>query len=103
KEIGGIQKEFQESGERAEAPFEGEERTPVPVQTSHQSFSFRNKGKTTLSSKFSFFEGKEAVFEVKHRKRESGCIPLGTNRYAQWGWYYEDEVAHRVSRKLSSF
>lgn len=40
---------------------------------------------------------------VRHPRRECGCVPDGASDDAMWGWFYKDTIEHRVEVTLRPF
>lgn len=59
--------------------------------------------KRAIDPSFVELAGGDFVMRIRHKRRESGCYPLGASDDAMWGWYYEDEIAHEIPVKVAPF
>lgn len=78
------------------------ERIPLPRKIPLTSKEENNHNLKNNSS-FIFIPGGPFKIELEHKRRESGCYPLGGERRHLWGWNFEDIIKHSWNTSIASF
>ncbi|HXH73563.1 MAG TPA: SUMF1/EgtB/PvdO family nonheme iron enzyme [Bacteriovoracaceae bacterium] len=92
-----IKDEFQNIHVSEDTPVYSEQ-TPIP-----RIHYRREEGKKTADENFALIPAGNFKMHISHKKRESGCHPFGSDRYSQWGWYFENEISHNFDLVIPEY